>query len=74
MLIVERVEINPAVCGGKPVIRERRILVRNLLGMVAGGYSEERVVESYPELSLADVVAALEYAARVVDEDETLLK
>ena len=70
---MERIEINPAVGGGKPVIRGTRILVRNILGMVAGGYTTERVVESYPELSRADVVAALEYAARVVDEDQAVL-
>jgi uncharacterized protein (DUF433 family) len=71
--VMERIEINPAVCSGKPVIRGTRIMVRNILGMVAGGYTTERVLESYPELTRDDVVAALEYAARVVDEDQVVL-
>ncbi len=45
-------------------------MVRNILGMVAGGYTVDRIVESYPELKREDVAAALEYAARVVDEDQ----
>jgi uncharacterized protein (DUF433 family) len=71
--VMERIEINPAVCSGKPVIRGTRIMIRNILGMVAGGYTTERVLESYPELTRDDVVAALEYAARVVDEDQVVL-
>ena len=70
---MDRIDINPAVCSGKPVIRGTRIMVRNILGMVAGGYSIDKVIESYPELTREDVSAALEYAARVVDEDQVLV-
>jgi uncharacterized protein (DUF433 family) len=69
---MDRIEVNPAVCSGKPVIRGTRILVRNILGMIAGGYTINRVLESYPELTLEDVNAALEYAARVVDEEQVI--
>jgi hypothetical protein len=34
---MERIEVNPAICSGKPVIRGTRIMVRNILGMAAGG-------------------------------------
>ncbi len=64
---MDRIDINPAVCGGKPVIRGTRIMVRNILGMFAGGYSTEKVLACYPELSKEDVSAALEYAARVTN-------
>ena len=67
-----RIEVNPAICSGKPVIRGTRIMVRNILGMVAGGYSVDKILASYPSLSREDVVAALEYAARVVDEDQVV--
>lgn len=70
---MERIEVNPAICSGKPVIRGTRIMVRNILGMVAGGYTTERILDSYPELTREDVAAALEYAARVVDEDQAVL-
>lgn len=69
----DRIEVNPGICGGKPVIRGTRIMVRNILGMVAGGYAADRILESYPELNAADVAAALEYAAKVVDEDQVIL-
>ena len=70
---MERIEVNPAICSGKPVIRGTRIMVRNILGLVAGGYSTERILASYPELKPEDVSAALEYAARVVDEDQVIV-
>ena len=64
----ERVSVDPAICGGKPCIRGTRIMVRNILGMFAGGYTLDQVLDAYPELSRDDVVAALEYASDVVDE------
>ena len=67
------IEINPAICSGKPVNRGTRIMVRNILGMVAGGYAAGRIIESYPELTRDDVAAALEYAARVIDEDQVAI-
>jgi uncharacterized protein (DUF433 family) len=71
---MDRIEVNPAICSGKPVVRGTRIMVRNILGMVAGGYSVERVLESYPELTREDVADALEYAARIVDEDQVIAR
>jgi len=65
-----RIEVNPEICGGKPVIRGTRIMVRNILGMVAGGYSVDRIVTAYPDLTREDVNEALEYAAQVIDEDQ----
>jgi uncharacterized protein (DUF433 family) len=69
---MDRIEVNPAICSGKPVIRGTRIMVRNILGTVAGGYSIERVLETYPELTREDVTAALEYAAQIIDEDQVI--
>lgn len=68
----DRIEVNPAICAGKPVIRGTRIMVRNILGMVAGGYAMDRILASYPDLTGEDVVAALQYAAQVVDEDQVV--
>jgi uncharacterized protein (DUF433 family) len=69
---IDRIEVNPEICSGKPVVRGTRIMVRNILGMVAGGYTVERIVAIYPGLTTRDVSAALEYAAQVVDEDQVL--
>jgi uncharacterized protein (DUF433 family) len=59
---MDRIEVNPAICAGKPVIRGTRIMVRNILGMIAGGYNVERILTSYPNLTQDDVAAALAYA------------
>ena len=69
---MERITADPNVCAGKPVIRGTRIMVRNILGMVAGGYTVERILKDYPEISFEDVQAALEYAARVLDEEQMI--
>ena len=69
---MDRIEVNPAICSGKPVIRGTRIMVRNILGMVAGGYTVDSILSSYPELDRDDVVAAVQYAAQVVDEVQVI--
>ena len=68
----ERIVINPAVCSGKPCIRGTRIMVKNVLGMIAGGYDISRVLKEYPELSRDDVTAALEYATQAVDDERII--
>ena len=74
METMDRIEVNPAICSGKPVIRGTRIMVRNILGMIAGGYSLDKIVASYPELNKEDVIAAVEYAAAVVDEVQLIAR
>ena len=69
-----RIEVNPEICSGKPVIRGTRIMVRNILGMVAGGYTVDRILAAYAYLTSDDVNAALEYAAQVIDEDQVVMR
>lgn len=69
---MDRIEVNPAICNGKPVVRGTRIMVRNILGMLAGGYTLEQMLAAYPDLTRDDVNAALEYAAKVVDEEQVI--
>ena len=47
-------------------------MVRNILGMLAGGYTVDRMLAAYPDLTRDDVNAALEYAAKVVDEEQVI--
>jgi len=49
-------------------------MVKNILGMVAGGYSVARILEAYPELTRKMVQAALEYAAAVIDEEQVIAR
>ncbi|MFQ6030230.1 MAG: DUF433 domain-containing protein [Dehalococcoidia bacterium] len=70
----ERITVDPAICSGKPCIRGTRIMVKNILGMLAGGYTGERVLQAYPELVQEDISAALEYASRVIDEEKVIAR
>lgn len=45
-------------------------MVKNILGMVAGGYTMERILKAYPELTADDVSAALKYAADILAEEQ----
>lgn len=67
-----RIVVDAEVCGGKPTIRGTRITVRNILGMIAGGYTRKRILEEYPELTEEDVLAAVDYAVKVIDEDRVV--
>jgi len=69
-IVKDYIVVDPAICTGKPIIRGTRIMVKNILGMVAGGYTVEKIVQVYPELKTDMVQAALEYAAQVVDEEQ----
>lgn len=54
-----RIDVNPRVLGGKPVVKDTRIPVSLILNLLAYGYTVERVAEAYPILTVADVRAAL---------------
>jgi uncharacterized protein (DUF433 family) len=49
--------------GGRPIIRSLRIRVKDVLDLLASGASHAEILQDYPELEQADIVAALEYAA-----------
>jgi uncharacterized protein (DUF433 family) len=53
--------VDPAVCGGNPMIRGTRSMLKNILGMIAGGYCVKDIRKTYPELSLEMVQSALKY-------------
>lgn len=64
------IEINPAVCHGKPVIRGTRVLVSTLLGALSAGDSIEDLLSDYPNVTREDIKAALEFASRLSDYQE----
>ncbi len=59
----DRIEIDPAVAMGKPVIRGTRITVELILRKLAEGMSEADLLDAYPRLARGDIQAALGYAA-----------
>jgi uncharacterized protein (DUF433 family) len=54
-----RIEINPAICHGKPVVRGTRVLVSTVLGALGAGDSIETILEDYPNISREDIQAVL---------------
>ncbi len=66
----ERITVDPERMGGVPCIRDLRVTVSMVLGQLAAGRTTDQVLEDYPYLEREDVLAALEYAAVVVNERE----
>jgi uncharacterized protein (DUF433 family) len=58
----DRIVVDPKICSGKPTIRGTRIMVKNITGMVVGGYTVQQILTAYPELTDQDITAALNYA------------
>jgi uncharacterized protein (DUF433 family) len=64
--LLARITINPAIFGGKPIIRGHRIAVEHVLGMLAAGDTTETLLEAYPSLEQEDIQSCLVYAHRLV--------
>lgn len=72
-MATSRIEMNPAVMMGKPVIRGTRIPVELILRKLGEGATEEDLLDAYPRLTRADIHAAIRYAADAVAHEETVL-
>jgi len=64
---IERITINPNVCGGRPCIRGLRIRVKDVLELLAAGARPDEILADYPYLEPEDISAVLEFAARQND-------
>jgi len=69
----DRIEIDPAIMMGKPVIRGTRITVELILRKLAEGTSENELREDYPHLATEDIRAAVAYGAASVAHEEVVL-
>jgi uncharacterized protein (DUF433 family) len=70
MISIDRIEINPRVCNGKPVIKGTRIPISVILEQIAEGESWDDILKNYPELKREDIKAALLYAKETIDHSE----
>ena len=64
--LLDRITVRPDVFGGKPIIRDMRIAVEHVLGMLAAGDTVETILREYPELEPEDIRACLRLAHRSV--------
>ena len=63
----QRIVIDPAVCGGRPIVAGTRMRVSDVLEALAAGAGVEDLLADFPYLSQEDVRACLAYGARAVD-------
>jgi len=70
MILIDRIELNPRVCNGKPVIKGTRIPISVILEQIAEGESWDTLLAGYPELKREDIQAALLYARASLDNTE----
>jgi uncharacterized protein (DUF433 family) len=72
-MTTDRVELNPAVLQGKPVVRGTRIPVEDLLRKLSEGATEADLLDAYPRLTREAIQAALRYAADSIAHEVTVL-
>jgi uncharacterized protein (DUF433 family) len=66
----KRIEINPKILLGKPVIRGTRIPVELIIKLIAQGWQDKEIIKEYPSIKKLDIRAALVYAEKLVEEEE----
>ena len=67
-LLLDRISIDHAICGGKPCIKGTRLWVSLILDFLADGVTEAELFSDYPQLAHLDVTAAIAYDAEMVRE------
>jgi len=72
--LLKRIEINPAVMLGKPVIKGTRVPVELILRKLSEGASEADLLDGYPRLTKIDIQAALAYAASTLAHETIVLQ
>jgi uncharacterized protein (DUF433 family) len=66
--LLQRITIDPKVCFGRPCIRGHRIWVSLVLDLLAQGASSAEILQDYPQLEEADIMACLAYGAEMARE------
>ena len=67
MNALDRITVDPEVCGGRPCLRGLRMRVSDVLEILAHGATRQEILEDYPYLEDEDITAALVYAAHHTD-------
>lgn len=62
---MERIQINPNICFGKPTIRGTRYSVEWLLELMSSGMSQQEILDDYEDLEPEDFLAVLSYASKL---------
>jgi uncharacterized protein (DUF433 family) len=68
--MIDRIEINPRICNGNPVVRGTRIPVAVILDHLAAGETWDSIQKGFPELTHEDIAAALVFAREFIEHTE----
>jgi uncharacterized protein (DUF433 family) len=66
--LLNRISVDPQICGGKPCIRGTLIWVSLLLDFLSTGSSMEEILDQYPQLKREDILSAIAYGAEMSHE------
>jgi uncharacterized protein (DUF433 family) len=66
----DRITIDPAVLAGKPVIRNSRLSVDFILGLLGQDWTEADIISNYPGVTHDDIAACLRYASEVLQAEK----
>jgi len=66
--LLDRISIDPAICGGRPCIKGTRLWVSLIVDFLADGMTEAALLSEYPQLTHQDVMAAIAYGAEMSRE------
>jgi len=66
--LLSRISIDPNICFGKPCVRGHRIWVSLILDFLAGGMSVKEILQEYPDLEEADILACIAYGTEMTRE------
>lgn len=67
---IDRIEINPRILGGKPIIKDTRIPVYIILEMLRDGLTFKEIIDEYPHLKEEDIKAVLDYSLYLVNHPD----
>lgn len=70
---LDRITFDPMVMGGRACIRDMRVTVGNVIGLLASGHSSAEILNCYPYLEPEDIAQSLAYAAWKLKEREVPL-
>ena len=66
----QRIELNPQILAGKPVIKGTRLAVELIVDLLAQGWTEDEIIRNYPTLSTDDIRACLQYASAALQDEK----
>ena len=68
--LLARITARPDVFGGKPIVRDMRVSVELILGLLTQGATVEAILDDYPELEMDDILACTAYARAVREKGQ----